>query len=163
MGCAPSRPRLPPPPPRPARPLRRCRMPNGPCRRHSCSAPPPVGWSPTKDPLRHVIDAVRYLVRSGCAWRLLPHDFPPPGTVSWWVAKWAAVGTPGPHHDVLRERVRVQAGRAPTPTAAIVDYQSVRAAATVPRASRGWDAGKRVNGRKRHLQVTPSGCCFRSS
>src|SRR6266536_779034 len=64
-----------------------------------------------------------------------------------------------PHRrcDPLRERVRVQAGRRPTPTAAIVDSQSVRAADTVSKASRGWDAGKKVNGRKRHLAVDTLG------
>jgi transposase len=117
----------------------------------------PKGGRPPKHPLRAIVDAIRYLVRSGCAWRLLPHEFPPPGTVYWWFAKWAADGTLTRLHDVLRERVRVQAGRAPTPSAAIIDSQSVRAADTVPRASRGWDAGKKVNGRKRHLAVDTLG------
>jgi transposase len=117
----------------------------------------PAGSRPPKHPLRRSVDAIRYLVRSGCAWRLLPHEFPPPGTVSWWFAKWAADGTLQQLHDVLRERVRVAAGRRPTPTAAIVDSQSVRAADTVPKASRGWDAGKKVNGRKRHLAVDTLG------
>jgi transposase len=117
----------------------------------------PQGGRPPKHPLRAIIDAIRYLVRTGCAWRLLPHEFPPPGTVYWWFAKWAADGTLQRLHDVLRERVRVQAGRSATPTAAIVDSQSVRAADTVPRASRGWDAGKKVNGRKRHVAVDTLG------
>jgi transposase len=117
----------------------------------------PKGGRPPKHPLRHIVDAIRYLVRTGCAWRLLPSDFPPPGTVYWWFAKWAADGTLQQVHDALREQVRVQAGRNPTPTAAIVDSQSVRAADTVPRSSRGWDAGKKVNGRKRHLAVDTMG------
>jgi transposase len=117
----------------------------------------PKGGRPPKHPLRLVIDAIRYLVRSGCAWRLLPRDFPPPGTVYWWFAKWTADGTLQRLHDALRERVRVRAGRRPAPTAAVVDSQSVRAADTVPRASRGWDAGKKVNGRKRHLAVDTLG------
>jgi transposase len=117
----------------------------------------PQGGRPPKHPLRQIIDAIRYLVRSGCAWRLLPSDFPPPGTVYWWFAKWAADGTLGRLHDVLRERVRVQAGRTPTPTAAIVDSQSVRAADTVGKPSRGWDAAKKVNGRKRHVAVDTMG------
>ena len=74
----------------------------------------------------------------------------------WWFAKWTADGTLQRLHDALRERVRVQAGRTPAPTA-VVDSQSVRAADTVPRASRGWDAGKKVNGRKRHLAVDTLG------
>ena len=117
----------------------------------------PQGGRPPKHPLRAIVDAIRYLVRTGCAWRLLPRDFPPPGAVYWWVAKWAADGTLARLHDALRERVRAQAGRAPTPTAAIVDSQSVRAADTVPKHSRGWDAGKKVNGRKRHLAVDTLG------
>ena len=115
------------------------------------------GGRPPKHPLRAIVDAIRYLVRSGCAWRLLPRDFPPPGTVYWWFARWAADGTLQRLHDALRERVRAQVGRRPTPTAAIVDSQSVRAADTVPKQSRGWDAGKKVNGRKRHLAVDTLG------
>jgi transposase len=77
--------------------------------------------------------------------------------VYWWFAKWAADGTLDRIHDALREQVRVQAGRRPTPSAAVIDSQSVRAADTVPTASRGWDAGKKVNGRKRHLAVDTMG------
>jgi putative transposase len=79
------------------------------------------------------------------------------GTVYWWFAKWADDGTLQQLHDALREQVRVQAGRAPTPTAAIIDSRSVRAADTVLKHSRGWDAGKKVNGRKRHLAVDTMG------
>jgi len=77
--------------------------------------------------------------------------------VYWWFAKWAADGTLDRIHDALREQVRVQAGRRPTPSAAVIDSQSVRAADTVPTASRGWDAGKKANGRKRHLAVDTMG------
>jgi len=115
------------------------------------------GGRPPKHPLRAIVDAIRYLVRSGCAWRLLAHDFPPPATVDWWVAKWAADGTLARRHDALGERVRVAAGRRPAPSAAIIDSQSVRAADTVGKPSRGWDAGKKVNGRKRHLAVDTLG------
>jgi transposase len=117
----------------------------------------PQGGRPPKHSLRRIIDAIRYLVRTGCAWRLLPREFPPPGTVYWWFAKWAVDGTLQRIHDVLRERVRVAAGRRVAPSAAIIDSQSVRAADTVPKHSRGWDAGKKVNGRKRHLAVDTSG------
>jgi putative transposase len=117
----------------------------------------PQGGRPPKHPLRQILDAIRYLVCTGCAWRLLPHDFPPPGTVYWWFAKWAADGTLARLHDALRERVRVAAGRRPAPSAAIIDSQSVRAADTVGKPSRGWDAGKKVNGRKRHLAVDTLG------
>jgi transposase len=117
----------------------------------------PRGGRPPKHGLRRIIDAIRYLVRTGCAWRLLPADFPPAGTVYWWFAKWAADGTLERIHDVLRDQVRRRAGRRPVPTAAIIDSQSVRAADTVPRRSRGYDAGKKVNGRKRHIAVDTGG------
>jgi transposase len=117
----------------------------------------PCGGRPPKHGLRAIIDAIRYLVRTGCAWRLLPHDFPPPGTVYWWFAKWAADGTLERVHDTLRDQTRRMAGRQVAPTAAIIDSQSVRAADTVPRRSRGYDAAKKINGRKRHLAVDTLG------
>src|SRR6266545_4904165 len=113
----------------------------------------PHGGRPPKHSLRLIVDAIRYLVRSGGAWRLLPGDFPPWQTVYWWFAKWASDHTLDRVHDALRDQVRVAAGRTPAPSAAIIDSQSVRAADTVPRASRGFDAGRKVNGRKRHLAV----------
>jgi transposase len=117
----------------------------------------PHGGRPPKYPLRLLVDAIRYLVRAGCAWRLLPGDFPPWQTVYWWFAKWASDHTLDRVHDALRDQVRLRAGRDPAPSAAIIDSQSVRAADTVPRHSRGWDAGKKVNGRKRHLAVDTMG------
>jgi transposase len=117
----------------------------------------PRGGRPPKHGLRRIIDAIRYLVRTGCAWRLLPADFPPPSTVYWWFAKWVADGTLDRVHDLLRDQVRRAAGRHAAPTAAIIDSQSVRAADTVARHSRGYDAGKKVNGRKRHLAVDTCG------
>jgi len=117
----------------------------------------PHGGRPPKHPLRAIIDAIRYLVRAGCAWRLLPGDFPPWQTVYWWFAKWASDHTLDRVHDTLRDQVRTAAGRNPAPSAAVIDSQSVRAADTVPRASRGWDAGKKVNGRKRHIAVDTLG------
>ncbi len=72
-------------------------------------------------------------------------------------ARWAADGTLDRVHDTLRTQVRVAAGRQPQPSAASIDSQSVRAADTVPRDSRGFDAGKKVNGRKRHLAVDTLG------
>src|SRR6266540_1190887 len=117
----------------------------------------PHGGRPPKHSLRLIVDAIRYLVRSGGAWRLLPGDFPPWQTVYWWFAKWASDHTLDRVHDALRDQVRVAAGRTPAPSAAIIDSQTVRAADTVPRASRGFDAGKKVNGRKRHLAVDTLG------
>jgi transposase len=117
----------------------------------------PRGGRPPKHPLRaNGCDPLPGAHRLRLA-ALLPHDFPPPGTVYWWFATWAADGTLARLHDALRERVRVAAGRRPAPSAAIIDSQSVRVADTVPSHSRGWDAAKKVNGRKRHLAVDTIG------
>ena len=103
------------------------------------------------------MNAVRYLVRSGCSWRQLPADFPPWQTVYYHFTRWKADGTTDRLHDALRAQVRAAAGRDPEPTAAVIDSQSVRGADTVPRASRGWDQAKKVNGRKRHIAVNTLG------
>ena len=71
--------------------------------------------------------------------------------------RWVAAGAWHHIHDALRDLVRVFEGRDPLPTAAIIDSQSVRAADTVPTSSRGYDAGKRINGRKRHIAVDTGG------
>src|SRR5215469_9062751 len=108
-------------------------------------------------PLRRIVEAILYLDRTGCAWRYLPGDFPPWQTVYGYFAAWRDDGTVARLHDVLRARVRMAAGRNAEPTAAVIDSQSVRAADTVPRASRGWDNAKKVNGRKRHIAVDALG------
>jgi putative transposase len=98
-----------------------------------------------------------YLDRTGCAWRYLPADFPPWKTVCGYFATWRDDGTVTRLHDGLRAQVRTAAGRNTEPTAAVIDSQSVRAADTVPKASRGWDNAKKVNGRKRHIAVDTGG------
>ncbi len=98
---------------------------------------------------RSVVNAILYLDRAGCAWRYLPKDFPPWRTVYGYFAAWRDDGTLQQVHDQLREAARTAAGRNTTPTAAVIDSQSVRAADTVPKATRGWDQAKKVNGRKR--------------
>src|ERR1700758_3723268 len=108
-------------------------------------------------PRRAIIDAILYVDRAGCPWRYLPDSFPPWPTVYGYFAAWRDDGTLAALHDALRERVRSAAGRDAEPTAAIIDSQSVRAAATVPRASRGWDNAKKVNGRKRPIAVDSMG------
>jgi len=85
----------------------------------------PGGRPRSVDP-REVVDAVLYLLRTGCAWRLLPNDFPPWGTVHYYYRRWRLDGTWERIHDALRERVRVTVGRAATPSAAILDSQSVK-------------------------------------
>ena len=84
-------------------------------------------------------------------------DFPPWQTVYGYFAAWRGDGTLARLHAALRARARAAAGRNPQPTAAVIDSQSVRAADTVSRASRGWDAAKEVNGRKRHIAVGTTG------
>jgi transposase len=95
--------------------------------------------------------------RTGCAWRYLPAEFPPWQTVYGYFAAWRDDGTLARLHDTLRELVRVATGRHAEPTAAVIDSQSVRAADTMPEASRGWDNAKKVNGRKRHIAVDTMG------
>jgi transposase len=115
------------------------------------------GGRPEAHPRRRILDAIFYINRGGVGWRMLPVEFPPWQTVYGFFARWRDDGTWQRVHDALRDRVRVAAGRKSTPTAAIVDSQSVRAAATVGRESRGFDGGKKVNGRKRHIAVDTGG------
>lgn len=84
------------------------------------------GGRPRTTDLRGVIDAIMYLVRSGCSWRMLPRDFPPWGTVHYYFWKWRRCGVWKRMHDRLREEVRRKAGRQATPSAAILDSQSVK-------------------------------------
>ncbi len=115
------------------------------------------GGRPEKHDRRRVLDAIFYLVRGGIAWAALPAEFPPAKTVYGLFRRWARAGAWVGIHDALRDRARVRAGRHPSPTAAVIDSASVRGADTVPARSRGYDAGKRVNGRKRHLAVDTGG------
>jgi transposase len=107
--------------------------------------------------MRDVVDSIRYLTHNGPVRRALPADFPPAWTIYYWAAKWQASGAIQTMHGQLRDRVRQVAGRAAAPTAAIIDSQSVRAAEEVARSSRGYDAGKKVSGRKRHIAVDTIG------
>ncbi|WP_234310536.1 MULTISPECIES: IS5 family transposase [unclassified Streptomyces] len=100
---------------------------------------------------RQMIDAVRYLVDNGIKWRAMPSDFPPWPRVYSFFARWREAGLVAELHDRLREAVRQAEGRRPEPSAAVVDSQSVKADTTVTLASQGYDTGKKINGRKRHL------------
>lgn len=102
---------------------------------------------------RQMIDAVRYLVDNGVKWRSLPVDFPPWDRVYAFFRRWRDDELVHELHDRLRARVRLSEGRDAEPSAAVVDSQSVRAGATVKNVSRGFDGGKKINGRKRHLIV----------
>lgn len=120
--------------------------------------PPPSKDGPKeRHPRREIVNAVLYVVRTGCAWRHLPKDFPPWGTVFWWFQKWSRAGVVAQLHDRLRDAVRDSDGRDPMASAGIVDAQSVKGADTVGKATRGYDAGKKVNGRKRHIVVDTLG------
>jgi transposase len=106
---------------------------------------------------RQIVDAIFYLVDNGIKWRALPSDLPPWSTVYKFFAGWEADGITQLLVDMLRERVRLVEGRTAAPTAAIIDSQSVKAGENVWRASRGYDAGKKINGRKRHIAVDTLG------
>lgn len=102
---------------------------------------------------RQMLDAIRYLVDNGVKWRNLPADFPPWKRVYAFFRRWRDNQLIGELHDRLREQVRASEGRNTEPTAAVIDSQSVKADATVKNDSRGFDGGKKINGRKRHLVV----------
>ena len=121
----------------------------------ACQAP--AGGRPEEHSRRVVVDAIRYVIHNGCVWRALPADFPPWRTIYGLYQRWNARGATIALHDALRAAVRLAAGRNAEPTAAVIDSQSVRAAPAVPKASRGWDNAKKVNGRKRHLAVNTTG------
>lgn len=106
---------------------------------------------------RQMVDAVRYLVAGGITWPAMPLDFPAWDRVYAFARRWRVSGLLSELHDRLRGLVREDAGRDPEPTAAIVDSQTVRASAAVPRATSGWDGGKRTPGRKRHVVVDALG------
>jgi transposase len=106
---------------------------------------------------RDIVDAIRYLVKEGIQWRAMPADFPHWRTVYGYAADWAACGATEAVHGELRRQCRVAAGRRPEPTAAVIDSQSVKAAETVAAGSRGFDAAKKINGRKRHIAVDVAG------
>ncbi|WP_306356630.1 MULTISPECIES: IS5 family transposase [unclassified Nocardia] len=112
-----------------------------------------VGGHPEEHCRRDIVDAVFYLADNGCKWRNLPADFPPWKTVHAAFTRWWASGDVTAVHNDLRDLVRRAEGRDVDPTAAVIDSQSVRAAETVGAQSRGWDAGKKVGGRKRHIIV----------
>jgi transposase len=117
--------------------------------------PTTSGGRPRQTAMRDVVDAVFYIVRTGCQWRFLPKDFPPKSTVWGYFAVWRQDGTLAGIHDALREKVRKAEGRPPTPSAGSIDSQS--APATEGGEQRGYDAHKKVNGRKRHIVVDTMG------
>jgi transposase len=120
------------------------------------TVPAAPGGRPPLHGKREIVNAILYLTRTGCAWRMLPKDLPPWRTVYGYFAAWRDDGTLDLIHDTLRDELRRKAKRAGKPRKAqpsggIVDSQAIRGADTVGKASRGYDAGKKVSGRKRHI------------
>src|SRR5262249_9852277 len=113
------------------------------------------GGRPRKTAMRDVLDALFYVVRTGCQWRFLPKDFPPKSTVWRYFDEWRHNGTLEVIHDALREKVRQREGKRRTPSAGSLDSQSIPA----PQGgeARGYDAAKKVKGRKRHMVVDTLG------
>jgi transposase len=103
------------------------------------------------------VNAILSLLWTGCPWRAVPDCYPHWRIVHHHVACWAADGTLGRLHDGLRGRVRAAAGRTVAPTAAVIDSQSVRASDWVWWVTKGYDAAKKVHGRKRHVAVDTCG------
>jgi putative transposase len=88
--------------------------------------PAKPGGRPRSVVMREVVNGILYLNRTGCPWRLLPHDLPPWGTVHWFYRRFRIDGVWDHIHDRLREDVRVAAGKEPTPSAAVIDSQSTK-------------------------------------
>jgi putative transposase len=116
--------------------------------------PSPI-WLPGLQEPKHtpleLMNAIRYRVRTGCAWRSLPHDFPPWSTVQKCFYRWMQIGVFETINKALIPRVRVEEGRKPEPTAGSIDSQSVKSSGNG--GPGGFDGGKKVNGRKRHIFV----------
>ena len=111
------------------------------------------GRKPRVD-LREVLNAIRYMTRSGGGWRMLPKDFPPWQTVYWWFRRFVRLMLFRTIHDIAVMMDRERQGRAASPTGGVLDSQTVKAPAA---RTRGYDANKKIVGRKRHVAVDTDG------
>lgn len=117
-------------------------------------APKPLG-RPRKVALRDVWDAIGYIAAAGCAWSLLPKDFPPVSTVRYYFYRWRDDGLLAEINRRLVASARETSGRSPRPTAGVIDRQSVKT--TENTSLSGFDAGKKIKGRKRHIMTDTCG------
>ncbi|WP_203841738.1 IS5 family transposase [Winogradskya humida] len=118
------------------------------------------GGRPLRYPRRLIIDRILYVLRTGTAWRHVPHDLAPWDAAYRWFRCRRADGTWDRGHDQLRDLVRVAEGRDPQPSAAVLDSQTAHS--HEGGEAIGWDAGKRTRGRKRHLLVNTSGLLLKA-
>jgi len=114
-----------------------------------------TGGRPCKYERREIVNALFYITRSGCQWRLMPNDLPHWKTVYTYFTKWHTAGVLEHMNTILREHARVKKGKKKAPTAGVIDSQSVKIPANI--GFSGFDGGKKVNGRKRHIVVDTLG------
>lgn len=117
------------------------------------AAHPSVSGHQGRYEMREIVNALRYQNRTGCQWELMPHDLPPTGAVRYYFDVWKRDGLDARINEVLRMMVREKAGRTADPSLVVLDSQSVRAAAGVPKSTTGLDAAKKTPGRRRGLAV----------